>query len=177
MGKPNASQQRGLTLVESMIALAITAVTVGTIAPSLGKLQDRRRLEAATAQLETELQYARSLAVARNESVRFSFQADATTSCYVIHTGSPNACRCLTGLPVCNGTAQAMRLVRYEAESRVRSTSNSASFLFDAVKGTVTPTATLEMRNPRGDALRLVVNIMGRVRSCTPSALPGYKAC
>jgi type IV fimbrial biogenesis protein FimT len=83
MGKPNASQQRGLTLVESMIALAITAVTVGTIAPSLGKLQDRRRLEAATAQLETELQHARSLAVARNESVRFSFQADATNSCYL----------------------------------------------------------------------------------------------
>ena len=177
MGKPNASQQRGLTLVESMIALAITAVTVGTIAPSLGKLQDRRRLEAAAAQLQTELQYARSLAVARNQSVRFSFQADAANSCYVIHTGSANACRCLTGVAVCSGAAQAMHLVRYEASSRLRSTSNSASFLFDATRGTVSPTATLEVKNLQSDALRLVVNIMGRVRSCTTTGLPGYKAC
>ncbi len=177
MEKPKTNQQRGLTLVESMIALAITAVTVGTIAPSLGKLQDRRRLEAATAQLETELQYARSLAVARNESVRFSFQADASNSCYVIHTGSANACRCISGVTSCTGKAQALRTVRFDAGSRLRGTSNSSSFLFDAVKGTVTPTATLEMRNPRGDALRLVVNIMGRVRSCTPTGLPGYKAC
>ncbi len=177
MGTQAGTFQRGVTLVESLIVVAISAVTLGTVAPSIVKAQDRHRVEAATALLSTEIQYARSLAVARNESVRFSFQAEANSSCYVIHTGSANACRCISGNPICTGAAQALRWVRYEADSQLRSTSNSSSFLFDASKGTVTPTATVEMRSTGGNVLRLVVNIMGRVRTCTTTGLPGYKAC
>jgi type IV fimbrial biogenesis protein FimT len=177
MGTHTREGQRGATLIEGLMVALIGSVTLGTVAPGMTQLQDRRRLEAASAQLETELHYARSLAVARNESVRFSFQAQADSSCYVIHTGSANACQCATGAPVCTGTAQALRMVQYEAGSQVRSTSNSSSLLFDAAKGTVTPTATMELRNPRGDVVHLVINIMGRVRACTTTALPGYKAC
>ncbi len=170
-------RQLGVTLIETLMTLAITAVTLGSVVPGLGELTDRKRLEGVAAQLETELQFARGLAVERRETVRVSFQAGESTSCYVIHTGPANACSCETGAPVCTGGAEALRDAHFDTAARVQSASNSASIGFDPVKGTVTPTATIELTNARADRLRLVVNIMGRVRACSPSALPGYRAC
>jgi type IV fimbrial biogenesis protein FimT len=174
---PTRPRQRGATLIESFIVLALLAVIVGAAVPSFQSAQDRRRLEGAAAQLRTELHFARSLAVERNEAVRFSFRAEGTASCYVIHTGSRGACRCEGPRPICQAGAQALRTVGLEAASRLRETSNASSFAFDPHKGTVTPTATLRLSNPRGDVVHLVINIMGRVRSCSPTGLPGYKAC
>ncbi len=168
---------RGLTLVELMATLAVSSVMLGSVLPDFSRLVQRQRLEGAAAQLETELQYARSQAVADGRSVRFSFRADAAQSCYVIHTGSANACRCDGVTTVCAGNAQALRTVSYEAANGLRVSSNSSSFLFDPTKGTVTPTATMTLSNARGDSLKLVVNIMGRVRDCSPTGLRGHKPC
>lgn len=171
------SRQRGLTLVEALMTTAVLAVTTGTALPSLTSMAQRHRLEGATAQLETEMQYARSLAVTDRRAVRFSFNADEAGSCYVIHTGSAGACRCEGEGAVCTGDASAIRAVTYRAADGLRVTSNSASFMFDPTKGTVTPTATIQVGNARGDTLKLVVNILGRVRSCTTTGMPGHKAC
>jgi type IV fimbrial biogenesis protein FimT len=171
---------RGVSLVESMITLAVTAVTLGTVVPGFGDMHDRRRLEGAAAQIETELQYARSLAVEQRQTVRMSFHGEAGHSCYVVHTGGPGDCRCDQGEAreaVCEGDARALRTAHFEAATGLRLSSNAASIGFDAVKGTVTPTATLQLANAHDDRLRLVVNIMGRVRACTPTGLAGYKAC
>ena len=55
--------------------------------------------------------------------------------------------------------------------------SNSASMLFDATKGTVTPTGTLRVQAGVG-SVHLVVNVMGRVRSCSPEGrIPGQRSC
>src|SRR5690349_16995503 len=91
---------RGFTMVEALIVLGVAAVTVGSVAPGFQRAFEARRLEGAAAQLETELQFARSEAVQRNESVRVSF--DNARSCYVIHTGPAGACECGTGAPVCS---------------------------------------------------------------------------
>lgn len=172
-----AWRQQGVTVVEGLIAMTVISITLGTALPSFQKAADRHRLEGGAAQLETELQYARNLAVTLNKGVRMSFQASGTQACYVVHTGPANACNCSGTTTTCAGGAEALRTVRFDAQSRMRATSNTSSLLFDQTKGTVTPTATIEMRNAQGDALRLVVNIMGRVRSCTPTEMPGYKRC
>ena len=55
---------------------------------------------------------------------------------------------------------------------------NVASMLFHPVRGTTTPAATVKVLGANGYAIHHVVNIMGRVRSCTPgTAIPGYKPC
>jgi type IV fimbrial biogenesis protein FimT len=172
-----SAQQRGVSLIETVMTMAVLAVTTGTLLPSLSSMTQRHRLEGAAAQLETEMQYARGLAVKERRAVRFSFRADAEQSCYVIHTGGPNACVCQGETAVCTGNAEALRTVAYTASGGLRVASNSASFMFDPIKGTVTPTATIELGNARGDALRLVVNILGRVRSCTTTGMSGHKAC
>jgi type IV fimbrial biogenesis protein FimT len=177
--KPLLPGQRGITLIESMITLSVVAVITGMVVPSFGPAIERRHLEGVAAQLETDLQHARSLAVARNEGVRISFHSGDGASCYVVHTGAAGDCACSeTGAAVCSGGAEALRSVRYGTDTPVSLVSNSRSILFDPVKGTVTPTATLRVTAQSGAAIHQVVNIMGRVRSCSPApALPGYKAC
>jgi type IV fimbrial biogenesis protein FimT len=61
---------------------------------------------------------------------------------------------------------------------RVALSSSSASMLFDAERGTVTPTGTLRLRLADGRAVHHVVNIMGRVRTCSPAGrVAGHPAC
>jgi type IV fimbrial biogenesis protein FimT len=170
-------RQRGFSLVEATVTTALSAILAGLAVPSFEQARVQRHLEGAAAQLETDIHFARSLAVARNEGVRISFAPAADASCYVIHTGAAGDCSCGTGAePVCTGTAQALRTVRYDGETPLQMRSNSRSMLFDPVRGTTTPTATVRVEGRDGSAIHQIVNIMGRVRSCSPT-LPGYRRC
>ena len=172
-------QQRGVTLVESLVVMVITAVVLTLGLPGFESARARRHLDGMAAQLETELSYARGMAVARNEMVRVSFENQGGASCYVIHSGLPGDCSCLgAGPAVCKGSAHEFSTTQFGTRSPIGVTSNSRSIGFSPNYGTVTPTATMELANRRGQAVRLVINVMGRVRSCTPgSNLPGYAVC
>lgn len=176
---PRRLAQHGLTLIESLISLAVVAVSLGAAAPGFQQMQEQRQLEGAAAQLATDLRHARSLAVARRAPVRLSVQLSEGASCYVVHTGSAGDCRCSgAGTAVCTSGAQALRTVGFEAGRHLRLTSTSASMLFDPDRGTVSPTGTLNLQARSGASIRQVVNIMGRVRACSPGAtMPGYPAC
>ena len=64
------------------------------------------------------------------------------------------------------------------AGERVRVTANVGSIAFDPLHGTSTPTGTLRLVDARGRAVHHIVNVMGRVRSCTPGgAVNGYRPC
>lgn len=169
---------RGLTLIECVTAVAVLAVVLGAALPGFGQLRARQHLDGAAAQLETDLLLARSEAVARNESVRVAFGADAGSSCYVIHTGPAGGCRCdARAEAVCGPGTDLVRDVQFDARHPVQLRSHAASLLFDAVRGTVTPTATVRLDAAAG-TVHAIVNIMGRVRHCTPTpALPGYPLC
>jgi type IV fimbrial biogenesis protein FimT len=56
--------------------------------------------------------------------------------------------------------------------------SNVRSIMVDPRLGTSTPGGTLRLSDRAGREIRHVVNIMARVRSCTPSGrLPGWRPC
>jgi type IV fimbrial biogenesis protein FimT len=173
------ARQLGVTLVETATAMSVVSAVAGLAAPSFNSAIERRHLEGTAQQLETDVHYARSLAVARNSAVRISFSTHTDATCYVIHEGSANACQC-TGdsVAVCSGAAQALRTVRVAAETGVRVESNSRSILFDPAYGTSTPTGTVQIIGRGGAAIHQIVNIMGRVRSCSPApTIAGYRAC
>ena len=117
--------------------------------------------------------------MARNRPLRISFDNSDGASCYVIHTGAAQQCSCAAdGSAVCQGDAIAERSVRFAAGGAVSLKSNSRSVLFDPVRGTSTPTATVQLKAGSGMAIHQVLNIMGRVRSCSPApALSGYARC
>ena len=175
----HARRQFGFTLVESLMVLAVTAIVLGAAAPHFGAALERRHLEGASAQLETDIQFARSAAGARNHTLRIAFTSQAGGSCYIVHTGRANDCRCTPeGQAVCQGAAMPIRTAAFAVGGPLQLRSNVGAMIFDPAVGTVTPTGTLRFTGRQGHEVRLIVNIMGRVRSCTPSPdLRGYPRC
>lgn len=180
MDRNDRKAQLGASLVDAAAALAIASILAASAAPAMDSLRHRARVESVAALLETTIQQARSEAVAANRSVRLAFENDAQSSCWVVHTGPAGACRCLTlaTQPVCNEGARSLQWSRFEQRQGVRVTSNVPSLGFDPVTGTVTPTATLSVAGGAGHGMNVVVNIMGRPRSCsTAGEVPGQPRC
>jgi type IV fimbrial biogenesis protein FimT len=161
------------------MVLAITAVLAASAAPSMQALIAARRLESAASQLATDIQLTRAAAVARNQALRLSFHPRSGGSCYVIHTGAADQCDCTdTGPAVCTGGAREIKTVIVSAADQVSVVANVGSVLFDPLHGTTSPTGTLRVMGATGREVRHVINVMGRVRSCSPApSVPGYRAC
>ncbi len=172
-------RQRGITLIEACIALAVTAIVAATVAPAMQDLLDRRRLEGSATQLVTDIHFVRSESVAHNQPLRLSVHVSPTGNCYVIHSGAADQCRCDTAGPArCGGGALEIKTVTVARADHVSLQANIVSILFDPLHGTSSPTGTLRLLGTRNRAVHHVVNVMGRVRSCSPQALtPGYPAC
>ena len=177
--RPLTRHQRGITLVEVCAVICIGSILAAAAAPNLQGLIDSRRLDGVATLLATDIQFARSEAVARNLPVRLSFYANANGNCYVVHTGNADQCTCDTSGPAtCNGDALQVKTVALTTADRVSLQTNVASVLFDPLHGTSTPTGTLRLVGQQGRAVHHVINVMGRVRSCSPQgAMPGYRAC
>lgn len=170
--------ERGVTLIETAVVLTLLAIAVSTAVPGFQGLVARKRLDGVATQLATDLQYVRTEAVARNVAVRLSFHADAGGSCYVIHTGAKAQCSCSGPAPAaCTGDAEQIKTVWLPATQQVAVQASAGSILFDPLHGTSTPTGTARVIGTSG-AIHHVVNLMGRVRSCSPEGLlPGYRIC
>jgi type IV fimbrial biogenesis protein FimT len=144
-------------------------------------LQDllaRRRLDGVAAQLATDLQTARTESVARNAALRVSFHADSGGSCYLVHTGAKAQCGCVTAsAPACVDGAELVKAVPLPATDRIAVSASAGSILYDPLHGTTTPAATVRVTAAQG-AIHHVVNVMGRVRSCSPEGrIAGYRNC
>ena len=176
--KRGPQRQSGLSIIETLVAVAIAAAATGSVVPGFQQALETRRLDGAAAQLHTDLQLARSQAAAQNRNLRVSFQTGAAGSCYVVHDGGASDCQCAaTGVPVCTPGTSAFRSVHLEPGG-LRLQGNLPSMVFDAAKGTASPAGTVRLVARDGRAVHLVVNIMGRVRECTPgAALRGYPNC
>ena len=173
------SFQRGLTLIEACIVLAIASILVGTAVPSFIDSNKKRTLDGSAGELATDLYLARSEAVARQQGVRVSFHAVAGGSCMVIHTGSTADCSCDGGgVAQCTNGAALVKSSYFPASRGVSVAANVASMRFDQTNGTVSPAGTVRLTASTGPEVRHVVNIMGRVRTCSPGGLAkGYKVC
>lgn len=145
-------RERGFTLTELMIGLAVMAVLVSVTVPSLSGIFNRMRLTGVANELAADLQYARTEAVRRRAGVVLQPTSDG----YRISSGTLE----LKAVTFANGLAFA----------------ESATIDFDQLRATSTP-ATLDLRNVAG-TMRVRVNAMGRVALCAPGGtLPGYTAC
>ena len=175
--------QRGLTLIESAITLAVSAILVCSAAPDFAATLERHRLASAAAQLASDVQWLRSEAVLRNETLRLSFFDSAGGSCYVLHSGARQQCQCdtQTAAAVCSADAVALKTVALSASVRLSARANVTSMAFDPLHGTATPAGTLKVSTASGRAIHHVINVLGRVRTCTPAtpgpAAPGYPVC
>lgn len=170
---------RGFTLVEAAIVLAVAAITLSAAAPDFSGFIERQRLDGVASQLVSDIQFARSEAVLRNRGVRISLHQEAAGACYLVHTGAAADCEChADGSATCSGAATVLRSVALPLAERVGLSGGVSSIQFDPLHGTSTPTGTLRLTTASGRAVHHVVNLMGRIRSCSPQGrMPGYRSC
>jgi len=156
----------GFTLIELMVALAVTGVVLALSIPTFETFLQRRRVEGLSAQLVNDLQFARAATLARSDALRLAFPTLAAGSGYLIHTGAAGTCTCRGEQPQCSTPADLLRGVCLAAEASVQVHANVSALLVDPRQGTVSPTGSIEVDSPQGGALRHIVNIMGRTRLC-----------
>ena len=171
-------RQRGLSLLEVAIVVAIVAIVAAAALPSFAELVTARRLEAAATRLAADLQFARSEAIARNRALRLTIRNGADATCWIVHTGAALDCSCTAASTVCADGALAIKSVALPSTERIVVSGNVGSIVFDPLHGTSTPSGTLRLGDARGRAVHHIVNVLGRVRSCAPDgAVPGYPTC
>ena len=183
--------QRGFTMVELMITIAIGAILVSLAAPSFRSYSAKKKVEGAVAELANDIQFARSEAVSRNAAVRVTFG----TNCYVIHQ-SISAATCAS-VP----SATVIRTVNLDdtATATLTATNGLTYVEFDTVRGKATLTGTGTMTVPVSGVatavnaavievattnavsspvtLRVGILEFGRVLVCTANGTAGYSAC
>ncbi|MCK6425835.1 MAG: GspH/FimT family pseudopilin [Burkholderiaceae bacterium] len=167
---------RGLTLLELLVVGSLLAALLVAGLPSFQGFLLRRHLLGHSAQLLADLQWLRASAVARHEALRISWLQSAAGSGWVLHAGAAGSCR-PSGDPAepvaCDNGSEPLRQVWLPADSRVGVQANVASMRLDPRQGTLTPTGSWELSTMDGQRLRHVVNLLGRVRVCTPGASIG----
>ena len=165
---------RGVTLIEACIVLAILAVLAGTALPSFNETLKKRKFDGVAAEITTEVNFARGVAVSQARGTWLSYSRIPGGSCAIVHVGAKTDCTCASdGQPVCAPGSEALKVTLHPIAVSV-----AAPIRFDPINGTVTPTATIRVELNAGQELHHRVNIMGRVRSCSPAGLvKGYPTC
>lgn len=163
-------RQDGCTLIESLCGLVIMLVLLSGAWPMLKDLVARQALLAQAAELETDLVLARTQSQVQKDSLRFAVHQPASGgSCYIIYSGPSGACQCEgNGRSSCDAGAQVLRLAEPSRRTGITLAALARPLTFDAMMGTVTPTATLRLTDRDGRSVHQVINLTGRVRTCTP---------
>ena len=176
---PRRRPQRGLTLVELGVSLAVLSLVALAAWPALADLLQRRALAGLAAELRADLQLARSEAVARRQGVRVEVRPGMGGTCWLAYAGAADACRCeAAGASACDPGAVLVSHRWIDARSGLVLSSSVAALRFDPRLDTATPSGTLRVAATGGAAVHHVVNLTGRVRSCSVGAAwAGMPAC
>jgi len=180
--------RRGMTIIELMVVLIVLALLMTlVIAPSIGAMVARHRVQGVQAELLGDLQLARSEQARRNGDavpVAVSFSSDANITCYTIHTGaSPCDCTLAAGT-ACNAVpgAQEIKTMQFARSVGVTVAATSASgpkIVFSPPQGLVAPTDMLiDVQSTTSGQLRTSINATGVPSVCSPDgSVPGVRTC
>jgi type IV fimbrial biogenesis protein FimT len=198
--------QRGLTLIELMIVVALLALIAMLAGPPMAEFIGMQRLRGIAAQLSTDLQYFRSEAISRNQylGVVWRNEAGEDNSCYTAFVSAslpasaaaltPTLCNCNQPVgSVCTGDMREVRTVQVPRSNSIQLQlyyEQPQWLSFDPIAGTIKAHAanTAEepdvaefciwaARSPRG-RLRVDIKKSGRSVVCTPDgSVPGVPAC
>jgi len=158
---------RGVTYIEACLALGVSSLLLALALPSLGQLRQQMQLRARAEQLASDLRLARAEAVRLAEPVHFRISGKGSEACYLLHRGPLNGCECAAGAARCTQPGGAILKTEWLPPGQpVRITSNAETLTFQFSQGLVTQTGSVDLRLSSGEAIRQVVAITGRVRSC-----------
>jgi len=157
-------QQRGFTLIELMITLAVAGIVLMASVPPFVNMFTRIRVEGTGNELSADLQFARTEAVRRRTIVSL-----ATTS-------GGAGYRITMPDPVTSGAVIQLKGVDFATGLRV--TEGIVTVSYDAMRAMANESVlTLSDASDRAQ-LRVAVNAMGRVEMCSPGhTISNYPSC
>lgn len=159
---------RGLTLLELMIGLAITAVVAVIALPTFAGVSERARLRHAAETLASDLGEARFESARAGRPLHVAIDAAPSGWCWNVAT-----------TPGCDCHVQASCQLK-TAQQR----DHGGIEMLDAQGTAFEPDGQARQaggatfRSPRGEMLRVSVSRLGRASVCSPEhKVPGYPAC
>lgn len=177
-----AANIRGVTLIELMIVIVITAVLLTLAIPAFQDTIDRNRLKAVTDTLYGDFQFAKTEAIKRNENIVIDFTTSngGATWCYGLKP-SATSCNCnQTSVSAADACVidNVLKVVKSTDYSSV-SVTPSADFSFGNVRGTVN-SGNVTLNSARAKETKVVLSGLGRIRLCSTSGtanVSGYPVC
>ena len=181
-------QRLGLTLVELMVTVAITAVLIAVAVPSMQQMIAKRRVAGVVNELATDLRYLRSLGAQKAVRVQLDFGSNLTSACYVLSLNpqTEEPCDC-TNSASCNGVGfapLAVKTVTLPISDGLTVSSDVSSLEFygpiamprGMALGGVLIIATVS--SSLGGTARVWINETGRAVSCSVSGQENnFPAC
>jgi Tfp pilus assembly protein FimT len=186
-----------MTLVEMMFVLVVFGILIALAVPAMGVFLEKSRLKGAAEAIFSDLSYARSEALKRNQSISASFTTDGALNwCYGLSTGA--SCDC-TITDTSNASACTLSEKADGSGGKVLKTVATAAFpktampsavfsgtgpsnvtVFNPTRGTA-KNGTVKVRSTGGKEIHVILSTLGRTRICSPSGastkVAGYPNC
>jgi type IV fimbrial biogenesis protein FimT len=194
--RESSIRQRGVTLIELMVTVAVLAVLLVAAAPSFRDFFERYRLRSATDDTLALLARARQGAVSADRDVTVRFvggddwcggarqRPEPPAGQWI--SGATAGCECETDATACVVGGQPLLVDGTDRRGVSVAATNNAQFTFDSKGGTLVPAhlalePRVEFASSTGRyGLRVDVNALGQARGCVPAgkrAIAGYPQC
>ena len=179
------TSSRGFTLIELLLAVALLSVVVAFTVPAMATMAERRETIAAVERIYSELQLARSTAVAMSQPV---FMNISSGDNWALGVSNDANCDPIDNSPACSipdvqNNNPVTRLYTVADNDNVRVNAGGNQITFFSQRGTATPTDIVV--TSLGD-IGYVVNIqvlpLGQIIICSQAGDPrqrltSYRAC
>ncbi|UXY14223.1 GspH/FimT family pseudopilin [Chitiniphilus purpureus] len=169
-------RNRGFTLVEALLVVAILGIIAAIALPSFADLMDRKRVESAAVEFKSLVSFAKSESIKRNADV---FILATTTGSWVIRASSAASCSAGAACDLRSMTPTQHPKITLAISTGLDGTAFSAIRMLPAFAGGVTATQTATFgKSPY--QLSVQITAAGITRICVPTgqpALGGYPTC
>lgn len=186
-------KQKGVTLIELAVTIAVLAILVTLAAPSFSEFRERQALRGVADNIVATIGLAKEQAVKSDRWVRVDFKPlGANGVCIgavtVATSSAATGCDCATAAAACTvalfpDSAEGLRQVQLSPDS-IKFGAAGSGFVIDPKTATMADLGDaggLRLLTERGYQAAVQVNALARPTVCTPDgaekSLPGVAAC